>query len=769
MRAVTGERDERGTALRRVIDAWRQGRDGPLFAVDVTSLPRGAAHAAIPEFVPGAVADALAAIGAARPYAHQVEAWELIESGRSVVVATPTASGKTLCYNVPVLAALARDPEARALYLFPTKALARDQEQAVRVLMEASGIAPAVAVYDGDTPADHRRAIRGSARVVITNPDMLHTGILPHHTQWAPFLSRLGLVVVDELHQYRGVFGSHVANVMRRLVRVAAFHGSQPVFAASSATIRNPDALAEALFGRAVALVSRSGAPAGPRTFMVHNPGLVNEALGIRRSAIKAAARLSADLVAAGVKTLVFCQTRRSVEICLRYLRDRLAREGRDPSHVRGYRGGYLPALRREIESALRDGTLDAVVATNALELGIDVGALDAVVMAGYPGTIAALHQRGGRAGRRFGPSLSLLVAGPGPLDQFLAREPAYLTGSSPEAALVAPDNVEVLLAHLACAAFELPLGRGEGFGTLEASDAEAALECLAGEGRVSLSGDRYHYIGSAFPAAEVSLRSAGEARVAVVDEESGEPLADVDGRRARLELHEQAVYQHEGETFEVTRLDLEARRARVRPVDAVYYTAPVCSADVKVLEERERRPLAAGTVASGDVRVTEQVVAYKKIRFHTHENLGMGAVSLPPSSMDTEAVWLAPDAAAVPGIEGGPEGDLSAGLEGLGHALHQVASLRLMCDARDLAFVVRGAPSPTLFLYDAAAGGVGLCARLYDELPAALADTLRLVRGCGCARGCPSCVGPVEEGQPPVKRLAAAVAAALAPDEEIR
>ncbi|MDD5308468.1 MAG: DEAD/DEAH box helicase [Deltaproteobacteria bacterium] len=769
MRAVTGERDERGTALRRVIDGWTQGRDGARFAVDVTSLPRAASHARIPDFVPEAVAGALAALGAGKPYAHQVEAWELIERGRSVVVATPTASGKTLCYNVPVLCALARDPEARALYLFPTKALARDQEQAVRALMEASGLAPAVAVYDGDTPADHRRAIRGSARVVITNPDMLHTGILPHHTRWAPFFARLGLVVVDELHQYRGVFGSHVANVMRRLGRVAAFHGSKPVFAASSATIRNPDDLAATLFGREVTLVSRSGAPSGPRTFMVYNPGFANEALGIRRSAIKAAARLSADLVAAGVKTLVFCQTRQSVEICLRYLRDRLASEGRDPSRVRGYRGGYLPSLRREIETSLRDGVLDAVVATNALELGIDVGALDAVVMAGYPGTIAALHQRGGRAGRRFGPSLSLLVAGPGPLDQFLAREPAYLTGSSPEAALVAPDNVEVLLAHLTCAAFELPFPKGERFGSLEASDTEAALECLADEGRLSLSGDRYYDIGSAFAAAQVSLRSAGESRVTVVGEESGEPLADVDGRRARLELHEQAVYQHEGETFEVTRLDLEARRAHVRPVDPVYYTAPVCHADVSVLEERERRAVPAGAVATGDVRVTEEVVAFKKIRFHTHENLGMGPVSLPPLSMDTEAVWLAPDAAAVPGLKHGPEGDLAAGLEGLGHALHQIASLRLMCDARDLSFVVRGAPGPTLFLYDAAAGGVGLAARLYDELPAALADTLRLVRGCGCARGCPSCVGPGEEGRPPVKLLAVAVASALAPDGEVR
>jgi len=738
----------------------------------VTEIGRSGEAVEFPPWLPGRLVDALVGLGVHAPYSHQLRAWELLAAGRNVVVSTPTASGKTLCYNVPVADRLIRDPRSRALYVFPTKALARDQEAAIRELLARAGVDAPVCVYDGDTPPQVRREARRGARVLITNPDMLHVGILPHHAAWADFFAGLELVVIDELHQYRGVFGSHVANVIRRLGRVAAFHGADHRCAACSATIANPEELARAVCERPFEEIGQSGAPAGSRSFLAINPRLVDPARGIRRSAIETAARLAADLVGAGVVTLLFCQTRQGVEVALRYLRERLSAAERDPGRVRGYRGGYLPSLRREIEGALRDGVLDGVVATNALELGIDVGELDAVVLAGYPGTIASLRQRAGRAGRRQTSSLAVMVARATPLDQFLIREPAYLLEASPERALVQPDNLDILLAHLTCAGFELPFGEGERFGTLDLDETRAALEFLADEGRLSRSGGRYHYVHETYPASEVGLRDVSGDAVVALDLESGEVLAEVDLRAARRELHEQAVYQHEGRTWLVERLDLEHGQAQLRAGEPPYYTVPVSRVGLRVEETRERRPLAASAagLGAGDVRVTEEITGFKRVRFRTHENLGFGEVDLPPRSMETQAMWLVPASGSADAER------LRLGLEGFGHALAQVASLRLMCDPRDVATTVQQAPDPSgvggatfepaLYLYDAHPGGVGLSKRSFEEAEQIVADAARLIAGCPCQSGCPSCVGPATEGEPgEAKQLARDVAEQLAGD----
>jgi DEAD/DEAH box helicase domain-containing protein len=764
------------TGFRTIVESWAADPTAGEIALDVTQIPRQARTVSFPAWLPDRLITALRDLGIEAPWSHQVQAWEALAANRNAVVATPTASGKTLCYNVPVLSRLLGEPDRRALYIFPTKALARDQEATILALAQLAGIDARPVVYDGDTPPQLRRKARQGSQILITNPDMLHLGILPHHAAWAGFLAGLDLVVIDELHQYRGVFGSHVANVIRRLKRIARFHGASPRFAACSATISNPRQLAESICEQGFELIESSGAPAGPRTFLTINPQVVEPVRGIRRSAIETATRASADLIDSGVLTLLFCQTRQGVEIALRYLREGAARRGHDPARIRGYRGGYLPSLRREIEAALRAREIDAVVATNALELGIDVGELDAVVLAGYPGTIASLRQRAGRAGRRQAPSLAVLVARSTPLDQFLAREPAYLWEGTPERALVQPDNVEILLAQLACAAFELPFDADEEFGAIPAAETRAALECLVDDGLLSLSGNRYHYVHEVYPAGEVGLRDVSADRIVATDQESGEVLTEVDPHTARRELFEQAVYQLEGRSWLVAELDLEARLAALRRADTPYYTVAVSRVDLEVVEQRERRTLGAGagTAAAGDVRVTETVTGFKKVRFKTHENLGLGDVELPPLSLDTQAVWLTAEPPAGHDLAGLATDRLTHGLEALGHALAQVASLHLMCDPRDVATAVQPAPEragdsngasrPALYLYDVHQGGVGLSEAAFAEAESIVGETARLIAGCPCASGCPSCVGPVpEQGSLDVKQLAGAIASGLA------
>ena len=461
------------------ISAWSNGPKWKNVVLHQQLPARAERSVAIPAQLDGGLTKALKDRGIESLYAHQLQAFEWVEAGRDLVIATPTASGKSLCYNLPVLNQFARNPEARAIYLFPTKALARDQEEALRALMNSAGLSQGAITYDGDTPADARRVARQRAGVLMTNPDMLHSGILPHHASWARLFANLKYVIIDELHTYRGVFGSHLSNVMRRLRRIARFHGSDPVFVMASATIGNPAEHAGRIIGRPVECITESGAPAGPRDVLVYNPPVVNEELGLRANYQKTAVRLTADLVKAGVPTLVFGHSRTGVEVMLKYLRDALADHPIDERSIMAYRGGYLPARRRAIEAALREGEIKCVVATNALELGIDIGCLDAVVCAGYPGSIAALWQRFGRAGRRQEGSLAVLVTSSMPLDQFFAGQPNAVVETPIEHARIDPNNIEILVQHIKCAAFELPFEEGEGLGDLDVSMIEEALEFL--------------------------------------------------------------------------------------------------------------------------------------------------------------------------------------------------------------------------------------------------------------------------------------------------
>lgn len=751
-----------------VVANWEDRLRGEITAKTVTSAS-DATLKGFPGWLNNDVVAGLTSVGIQQPYSHQVTAWNTLHRGGDLVIATPTASGKTLCYNVPVAHTLLSEPDARALYLFPTKALARDQESTVRKLLSLCGLDQKAVVYDGDTPSDIRRAARKTASVIISNPDMLHTGILPHHASWASFFSNLKYVVVDELHQYRGVFGSHVANVFRRLARICEFYGARPRYVGCSATIGNPDELAEKVLGKKVVAITESGAPSGRRTFVLYNPEVVDPVMGTRASAFRTAARLAADLVKEDITTLVFCQTRRGVEIVLHYLRSRVRVDGDVAEMIRGYRGGYLPNLRREIESDLREGRLKAVVATNALELGIDVGELDAVLLAGYPGTIAATHQRSGRAGRRQHPSLSVLISRSTPMDQFLARHPRYLFEGSPEKAQVQPDNVEILLSHLRCAAFELPFGEVECFGSVLVTDAQAALSVLADEGLLKKSGQRFHYVADGYPAAEVNLRVAMKQNVVVYNLRTNEPLAEVAAHSARFELHRDAIYQHEGSTYEVVRFEPEQSRAFVNPVEPVYYTTAVDQTRINQLQTRREKQIGSSTLIAGDVEVVENVVGFKKIKFQTHENLGYGDISLPPLTMETESTWLI----CHPSVTGqlNPV-TAAAALDGIANALSQVISLRLMCDPRDIALSVQTATpdggeqthwQPVLYIYDTHEGGVGLSERAFDEMSLLLADASALVNGCKCLEGCPVCIGPpVAENQTAIKDTARTILALL-------
>ena len=731
---------------------------------------------------------ALRARGIDQLYAHQARAFDLSQTGTSFVVATPTASGKSLCFHLPVLQAMLENPDARALYFFPTKALARDQEAGVRELMEAAGMPTRVITYDGDTPADARRAGRERSGIVITNPDMLHTGILPHHASWARTFQHLEYIVVDELHMYKGVFGSHVANVLRRLLRVARFHGARPKLIGATATIGNPREHAARLFGlpeQDVALLDQSGAPQGERKFFLFNPPVVNAELGIRASYVKQAVMLAADLVRATVPTIVFGGSRNSVEIMLRYLREKVAGEV-DPSRIMAYRGGYLPETRREIERRLREGDILAVVATNALELGIDIGGLDAVICAAYPGSVAAMWQRFGRAGRRGSLAVCVLVASSAPLDQYLAREPEFLLGAPVEEARIDPDNVEILVQHLKCAAFEMPFRRGDTFGSLGSEETGEALGFLAQHRVLHEAGGTFHWAADAYPANNVSLRSIGWDNVVIIDVEHDKTLAELDWRGAHTMLHEQAIYQHDGETWQVERFDYENHKAYVRKVKPDYFTDAMTYTQIAVIEVEDASPKGLFPSSWGEVSVSEKVVGYKKIKFQTHENSGYGEVNLPEMQMHTTAFWLTlPEAFCMAHPAG--RAAVIDGLRGVGIALETMSTLALMCEPRDLGTSLgdagaegleedgadtapragkgsqasRPGYAPTLFLYEHVPGGTGLAERIFALRAGLLARAERHIERCECRAGCPVCVGP-SDGDGARKRVAVDILKAI-------
>jgi DEAD/DEAH box helicase domain-containing protein len=746
----------------------------PCLCVDETLGPAAADYMAFPDSLAQGVVRALRDRGVDRLYAHQARAIRAAQSQRHVAIATPTASGKSLCFHIPVLQALLEDPDARALYLYPTKALARDQEADLLGLMKAAGLPSLAVVFDGDTPADARRAARERARIVLTNPDMLHAGILPHHPSWARTLRNLRYVVVDEMHTYKGVFGSHVANVLRRLLRVAAFHGSRPRIVGATATIANPREHAARLFGASeddVAVIGESGAPRGPRRFFLYNPPVVNEELGIRASYVKQAVMLAADLAVARVPTIVFGQSRNSVEVMLRYLRDAVCTgprrtdrgAGINPDRIVAYRGGYLPAQRREIERKLREGEIVCVVATNALELGIDIGELDAVVCAGYPGSVAATWQRFGRAGRRGSESICVLVASSAPLDQYLAREPQFLLGAPVEEARIDPDNVEILVQHVKCAAFELSFARGESFGSLGPDATSEALSLLVRHRVLHETAGAFHWATETFPANNVSLRSVGWDNVVIIDVESDRTIAELDWRSSQTMLHEQAIYQHSGECWQVERFDHENHKAFVRQVEPDYWTSAMTNVQIAIIEENEEGLAAHGHWPSGwgEVSIVEKVVGYKKIKFYTHENAGYGDVRLHEMEMHTTAFWVTLPEPTCAAITAGPAAAIDA-LYGIGAALEIVATVAMMCDPRDLgatlgnlasspftqpksleASETRAPHSPTLFLYEHVPGGTGLAERIWEQRDVLLARVLCMIESCPCAAGCPSCVGP--------------------------
>ncbi|TMQ70640.1 MAG: DEAD/DEAH box helicase [Candidatus Eisenbacteria bacterium] len=691
-------------------------------------------------------ARALAALGITRLYLHQARAIETLRGGRDVVVVTGTASGKSLCYHLPVLERLAADPEATALYLFPTKALAQDQ---LKGLMRLAAGHPdllkrmVAGVYDGDTPPTTRRKLRDSGNVILSNPDMLHQGILPSHPKWARFLSRLAFVVIDEMHAYRGIFGSHVANVLRRLERITTHYGARFAYALCSATIRNPGELSRGLTGRGTEVVDEDGAPRGPKHFVFWNPPFVDDSRMERRSTNGDGSRLLAELVASGAQAIAFTKSRVAAELVFRYARETLGRTAPElADRLRPYRGGYLPEERRGIERALFSGDLAAVISTNALELGIDVGSLDAAILIGAPPTLASAWQQAGRAGRQGDPSMAVLVAYNEMVDQYLMRHPEYFFGRSPEAAVIDAENPYILAQQLACAAYELPLAADEDarFG----GQTKAVLEALESTGETRSYDGRAYWASAEFPAAKVNLRTISDDTYSIVDVRAGHSVIGTVDAISGLELvYPDAVYLHDGATYFVRELDLEQKVAYVEPREVGYYTQPVVEMQIRARAELRQRDWRRETVRLGEVTYAWQTIAMKKVKFGTREAIGYHPLSLPRLTLDTVGFWLAPSAATWAELarRGAHPWGALAGVRNLAVTL---LSMMTMCDPSDLQGVLDSANlgSPTLFLFDRYPGGLGFSEQGFarvDELALAALDH---VRACPCDAGCPSCVG---------------------------
>ncbi|MDZ5473209.1 DEAD/DEAH box helicase [Bacillus sp. 31A1R] len=674
-------------------------------------------------------------------YTHQKSAFEAVQSGKSIVAVTPTASGKTLCYNLPVLQSIVQDPRTRALYIFPTKALAQDQKSEINEIIQESELNINSYTYDGDTPANIREKVRKAGHVVITNPDMLHSAILPHHTKWVSLFENLKYVVIDELHIYRGVFGSHVANVIRRLRRICNYYGSNPIFICTSATIANPLELAENLTNCKMQLIDNNGAPSGKKHFLFYNPPIVNKPLNIRRSATLEARKLAGTLLKNKIQTIVFARSRVRVEILLTYLQE-LVKYQLGPKAIRGYRGGYLPTERRDIEKGLRNGDIYGVVSTNALELGVDIGQLQVCIMTGYPGSIASSWQQAGRAGRRHGESLVILVASSSPLDQYIIQNPDYFFNRSPETARINPDNLIILIDHIKCAAFELPFKKGEQFGSLET---EEVLDYLVEERVLFQNGDKWYWMNDAFPAHNISLRSASQENVIIIDQSNvakAKVIGEMDRFSAMTLLHEEAIYLHQGTQFQVEKLDWEEKKAFVREVDVDYFTDANLAVELKVLEIDKSRDVKASQIGYGDVSVTAKATIFKKIKFETHENIGSGPIYLPEEELHTSSSWISLNRE----LTDLTEERLEQGLVGTAHALKHIAPLFVMCDSQDIHVVPQVKAmhneKPTIFFYDRYPGGIGLSEKIYNGIENVLNEARGMVKQCQCDSGCPSCVG---------------------------
>jgi len=707
-----------------------------------------------PSFLSSALVNTLRERGIERLYSHQREAMDFIARGENVVVVTPTASGKTLCYNAPVLSAIIDSEKARALYLFPTKALSQDQVAELNSIVDGIGAPIRSYTYDGDTPKDARRSIRTRGQVVVTNPDMLHAGILPHHTKWNELFSSLKYVVVDELHMYRGVFGSHFANLVRRLKRICGFYGSDPQFICCSATIGNPRELAEELFEEKFALVDQSGAPRGEKTIIFYNPPVINKQLGIRKSLLLEARDVALRFMDAGIETIVFARSRLSTEVLVTYLKEEMRRRGKDPAKVRGYRGGYLPLERREIEKSLRNGELLGVVSTNALELGIDIGSLEACVMAGYPGTISSTWQQAGRAGRKTDASCAVLVASSAPLDQFMVNNPDYFFSSSPEKGVVDPDNLHVLVSHVKCGAFELPFRKSENFGQKDVGEVLAFLE---EKSVVHLAAGKYHWMSDSYPAESISLRCASPENFVVFDlSQENVAIGEVDMESTPMLLHEDAIYIHEGKQYHIEELDWDGKKAYAKPVDVDYYTDAKVDTDIQVMDFLVKKESSEITRYDGEIAVKTLPTMYKKVRLHTHENIGSGEIHLPEMDMHTTSYWIS----FQPGFqEKLVNADLKEALFPLANVIRNIVPVFLLCDPRDVRAVHQEkstfTDTPTVFVYDDHPGGVGLSERIYELDEEIFLASEKLIQQCPCAAGCPSCVGPIDEVGPRGKEAA--------------
>lgn len=711
--------------------------------------------------------------GIAQLYQHQAQAWECVHRGEQLVIVTPTASGKTLCYNLPVLDAVLHD-RAKALYLFPTKALSQDQVAEINELNRLAGLGIRAYTFDGDTPGDARKAVRTRGDIVVSNPDMLHQGILPHHTKWAQFFESLRFVVIDEMHSYRGVFGSHMANLLRRLRRICRFYGVEPQYILCSATIANPGELASQLIGDRVTTITESGAPQGEKRLLLWNPPVVNPDLGIRASARSQTLVIARQAMRMGLKSIIFARSRLMVEVLTKYLKDQFDQRPGAPARVTAYRGGYLPTERRSTEKRLRRGEIDCVVTTSALELGVDIGVLDLCLLNGYPGSISATWQRLGRAGRRNRPALGVLVGSSEPLDQYIVRNPDFFLGASPEQAHIAPDQLLILLDHIRCAAFELPFRQGECF--TEAEPLEGFLAYLAEEGVLHREGSTWHWMAEGYPANSVSLRSVAEGNFVVIDTACGGQtiIAEVDYTAAPMTIYPGAIYLIQSTPYQVERLDWDGRKAFVTRTRADYYTDAIDYSRLKILDQFDSAANAVGSAALGEVHLLRRVAGYKKIRYYTHENVGFGKINLPDQEMHTTAVWWRVAAEALTQHFTSRHCALD-GFLGAAYALHHVAALQMMAEMRDLGRAVGDAGStwfatvgadgrgvmhngageplmpeaqqqfhPALFLYDDYPGGVGLSQPLFEHRRRLVGAAGELIVSCGCRYGCPACVGPI-------------------------
>ncbi len=699
-------------------------------------------------------------------YSHQADAIQKVLDKKNIVVSTPTSSGKTLIYNALTLNELIKDPSSRFLYLFPTKALSQDQLKELFDLNDKLDNSLGIYTYDGDTPQSTRKAIRKKAQIVITNPYMLHSGILPHHTKWVNLFSNLRYIIIDELHYYTGVFGSHVANVIRRLKRICNFYGSNPIFILSSATISNPVELGEKIIEEELELIDKNGSPSGEKYFVFFNPPVVNRELGIRMSYVNATRSVSSLLLNSDLQVITFTNSRLITEILVKYLKNDFEKTIKDKDKIRGYRGGYLPKLRREIEQGLKNGSIVGVVSTNALELGIDIGSLDAAVLASYPGTISSTWQRFGRAGRRNSKSIGVLVSSSMPTDQFIVNNPEYFINNNPETGRINPDNLMILIDHIKCASFELPFVKGEKFGNEDLNEILNYLE----ENKVLLKkGEKWFWTEEGYPADAVSLNRISSDNFVVVDRTLQERIiGEVDFSSALEILHPGAIYIVEGEQYIVEDLDYENRRAYVKESKADYYTDSITNTKISILDIFDENKSERFNTYTGEVHVFSQIVGFKKIKFFTNENVGAGDLQLPQREMHTTAFWLNIKNSILQTIQA-PKEEIYEAIYGIGYLLRHISSIILMCDPHDIGMSVEdnstdtninqftiknfyktssnenniiGEFEPFIYIYDNYPNGIGLSDSIYENSEEIMEMTLNTVKSCKCKNGCPSCVG---------------------------